>query len=83
MSTDRTPKLLDEVCDFMRLHHYSIRTEHSYYDWIRRYIKYHIVKSRNDLVHEERKVETFLTHLAVDENASPSTQYLAMNALVF
>jgi hypothetical protein len=32
------PKLLDQVRDVIRLKHYSIRTEHTYIDWIRRYI---------------------------------------------
>ena len=27
-------KILDEVRDVMRLHHYSIHTERSYCDWI-------------------------------------------------
>jgi hypothetical protein len=31
-------KLLDQVREVMRLKHYSIRTEQSYCDWIRRYI---------------------------------------------
>ena len=29
-------KLLDQVRDLMRLRHYSIRTEQSYCDWIKR-----------------------------------------------
>jgi hypothetical protein len=31
-------KLLDEVREAIRVRHYSIRTEHSYVDWIYRYI---------------------------------------------
>ena len=34
-------KLLDQVREVMRLKHYSIRTERSYCDWIRRYIDFH------------------------------------------
>jgi hypothetical protein len=29
-----TPKLLEQVRNVMRLHHYSIHTERSYTDWI-------------------------------------------------
>jgi hypothetical protein len=29
-----TPKLLDQVRNVLRLHHYSIHTERSYVDWI-------------------------------------------------
>jgi integron integrase len=38
---------------------------------------------REDLRDGERKVEAFLTHLAMEGNVSPSTQNQAMNALVF
>jgi len=74
---------LDEVRDVMRLKHYSIHTEKSYCDWIKRYVRFHGMSSRNDLKDGEKKVEEFLTHLAVDKNVSPSTQNQAMNALVF
>jgi len=33
----------------MRLHHYSIHTERTYLDWIKRYIAFHRMKSRDDL----------------------------------
>lgn len=32
------PKLLDQVRDQLRVKHYSIRTEHAYVDWIKRFI---------------------------------------------
>jgi len=38
---------------------------------------------REGLMSGEDKVESFLTHLAVDKEVSPSTQNQAMNALVF
>src|SRR6266478_2052875 len=41
------------------------------------------MKSRADLADGERKIEAFLTSLAVRGNVSPSTQNQAMNALVF
>ena len=34
-------KLLDEVAEVMRLRHYSIHTERSYCDWIKRYVRFH------------------------------------------
>jgi integron integrase len=75
--------LLDEVRDYMRLHHYSIHTERTYCDWIKKFVQFHDMKSRNDLSDGEKKIELFLTHLAVQRNVSPSTQNQAMNALVF
>jgi len=38
---------------------------------------------REGLMNGEAKVESFLTHLAVDKEVLPSTQNQAMNALVF
>ncbi len=39
---DQPPrKLLDQVRDAMRLKHYSLRTENTYVEWIRRYILFH------------------------------------------
>ena len=49
MSTSKNRKLLDEVRDVMRLHHYSIHTERTYCDWIKRYIRYHSMTGRQDL----------------------------------
>ncbi|MDO9529174.1 MAG: integron integrase [Syntrophales bacterium] len=83
MSISKNRKLLDEARDVMRLHHYSIHTERTYCDWIKRYIRHHSMTSRQDLIEGEAKIEAFLTHLAVDKNVAPSTQNQAMNALVF
>ena len=41
-------KLLDQVREVMRLKHYSIRTEQCYCDWIRRYIKFQGMRSREE-----------------------------------
>ena len=40
-SQAQSPMLLDQVRNVMRVHHYSIHTERSYLDWIKRYIKFH------------------------------------------
>ena len=50
-------KLLDQVREVMRLKHYSIRTVASYRDWIKRYIKFHGMKSREELAPAEAKME--------------------------
>jgi hypothetical protein len=83
MSMKNDRKILDQVRDVMRLNHYSIHTERTYCDWIKRYIKFHKMKSRKDLENGEKKIELFLTDLAVNKNVSPSTQNQALNALVF
>jgi hypothetical protein len=78
-----SPKILDQVRNVMRLHHYSIHTERSYSDWIKRFILFHRMQSREDLAGGEAKIEAFLTDLVVRGKVSASTQNQAMNALVF
>jgi len=67
----------------LRLHHDSIHTERSYVEWIRRFARFHGMRSRADLVPAEPKIEAFLTDLAVQGNVAAATQNQAMNALVF
>jgi hypothetical protein len=64
------PKLLDEVRQVLRLHHYSIHTERSYVEWIVRCVRFHRMRSREDLFPAEPKIESFLTDLAVHRNVS-------------
>ena len=80
---EQPPKLLDQVRHVLRLHHYSIHTERSYIDWIKRYVRFHKMSRREDLADGERKIEAFLTDLAVRGKVAASTQNQAMNALVF
>jgi len=67
-------KLLDQVREVLRLRHYSIRTEQSYCDWIRRYIKFHRMRSREELIPGEGKIEMFLSDLAINGKVAASTQ---------
>ncbi len=55
--------LLDQVRRVMRVRRYSIHSERSYVDWIRRYVKFHRMKSRADLQGGEAKIEAFLTDI--------------------
>lgn len=83
MSSKNEKRLLEQVKDVMRLKHYSIHTERAYCDWIKRYVRFHKMTSRDDLAGGEEKIEQFLTHLALEKNIAPATQNQAMNALVF
>jgi hypothetical protein len=68
-------KLLDQVREVMRLKHYAIRTEQCYCDWIRRYIHFHRLRAREELLAEpEAKMELFLSDLAVQGQVAASTQ---------
>src|ERR1043166_4108829 len=53
-------KLMDQVREVLRVKHYSIRPERCYCDWIRRYIRYHRMLSREELFPGASKVEEFL-----------------------
>lgn len=75
------PKLLDRVRERIRFKHYSIRTEDSYVQWIRRFILFHGKRHPAEMGAVE--VEAFLTHLAVAGNVAASTQNQARSALLF
>lgn len=75
------PRLLDQVRNVIRCKHYSIRTEQSYVEWIKRFIFFHGRRHPKDL--EERHISEFLNHLAVERKVASSTQNQALCALVF
>ena len=74
-------RLRDQVHEVMRFKHYSVRTEESYWLWMRHYILFHNKQHPKDmgLAH----VHAFLTHLATEKNVAVSTQNQALNALIF
>jgi len=75
------PKLLDLVRATIRTKHYSLCTEESYVNWIKRFILFHNKKHPRELA--EREINGFLTHLAVNKKVSASTQNQASCAIVF
>ena len=80
-STPKSRKLLDQIRDAIRLKHYSYSTEKTYVHWARRYILFH--NKRHPAEMGAVEIETFLTHLAKEDNVSASTQNQALNALLF
>ncbi len=75
------PRLRDQVRAVIRVNRYSIRTEKSYWYWIRFFIRFHQMKHPRDM--GPREVNEFLTWLAVHRNVAAATQAQALNALVF
>ena len=75
------PRLLDRVRERIRYKHYSLRTEESYVQWIRRFIMFHDKRHPSEMGAPE--VEAFLTSLAVEGNVAASTQNQARSALLF
>jgi integrase len=74
-------RLLDQVREVMRVKHYSIRTEQTYIQWIKRFIFHHGKRHPREMGAVE--VAAFLTDLAVRGQVAASTQNQALNALVF
>src|SRR5215813_939300 len=75
--------LLEDVRRVLRLQHSSIHTERAYVEWIRRFARFHGMRSRADLFPAEPKIEAFLTDLAMQGQVAAATQNQAMHALVF
>jgi integron integrase len=65
----------------MGLRGYSIRTEKSYRDWIKVYIRFH--KNRHPKEMSKDELLQLLDFLASDRNVAANTQRIALNALMF
>jgi integrase len=81
MNEQQPPKLLDQVRQRIRYLHYSIKTEQSYIQWIRRYILFHGKRHPKEMGGKE--VSIFLNYLVNKENVSASTQNQALSAIIF
>jgi integron integrase len=77
----RPARVLDRVREAARLRHFSRRTEEAYAGWIRRFILFHGVRHPAEMGAAE--VVAFLSHLAVQDRVSASTQNQALSALLF
>jgi integron integrase len=74
-------RLLDQMREVLRLHHYSIRTEEAYLIWVKRFILFHNKRHPSDM--GEKEISSFLTYLAVNKHVSASTQNQALSAILF
>jgi len=73
--------LITQMQHALRARHYSRRTEQTYCQWARRYIRFHALRHPAEMA--EPEINAFLTHLAMDEHVSASTQTQALSALLF
>ena len=83
MRTDsrRQPKLRDQFRNAIRVRHYSVRTEKTYWYWIRYFIRFHRMRHPSEMAAPQ--VSAFLTWLATERDVAAATQNQALNALVF
>jgi integrase len=80
-SSAQPPKLLDRLREALRSRHYSRRTEQTYCHWVKRFIYFHNLRHPAQMA--EPEINAYLTHLAVKEKVSASTQNQALSALIF
>jgi hypothetical protein len=73
-------RLLFQVRDVICYRHYSLRTEKSCIQWIRRYIYFH--DKRHPVDTGNREISSFLSHPAVDRKVTASTQNQVLSALL-
>jgi integron integrase len=75
------PRLLTQVRQAIRLHHYSRRTEEAYLGWVRRFVRFSGLRHPAELGSDD--VRRFLTALADRGRVSASTQNQALSGLLF
>jgi integron integrase len=73
--------LLARMHEILRLRHYSIRTEKSYLNWVKRFLAY-LRQTKYLGIPTGEEVKAFLTRLAMTDKVSASTQNQAFNALL-
>lgn len=75
------PRLLDQVRQTLQSRRYNPCTEKAFVEWIRRFVLFHGKRHPGQMAKPE--VARFLSHLAVEDHVSASTQIQARAALVF
>ncbi|MCI5145452.1 MAG: integron integrase [Candidatus Electrothrix sp. AR3] len=74
-------KLMEQVHEVLRYHHYAYKTEQTYSQWILRYIHFFECKTHPAELGSQ-DIKRFLSHLAIERKVSASTQCQALNALI-
>ena len=67
--------------ELLQTRHYARRTVKTYEQWLRRFLRFHYLRHPREMGSPE--VNAFLSHLAVEEQVSASTQNQALAALLF
>ncbi len=77
----RAPGLIQRYREKLHTRHCARRTVKTYGQWLRRVLRFHGMRHPPKMGNAE--VNAFLSHLAVDERVSASTQNQALAALLF
>lgn len=74
----KTEEWIDVLRRSVRLNHYSLRTEQTYTEMVRRYLAF-----IGEAAPEPDNVKAFLEHLAVERRVAASTQNQALSAVLY
>jgi integron integrase len=77
----RERRLIDRFREAMRARHYSLRTEKTYWYWIRWFIRFH--GTRHPAQMGAAEVTAFLSWLATRRDVAAATQNQALSAILF
>lgn len=77
----KPPGLIQCYRELLQTRHYTRRTVKTYEQWLRRFLRFHGMRHPREMGSTE--VNAFLSHLAVNEQVSASTQNQALAALLF
>jgi integron integrase len=80
-SETNPPGLIQRYRELLQTRHYARRTVKTYEQWLRRFLRFHRLRHPREM--GSREVNAFLSHLAVEEKVSASTQNQALAALLF
>ena len=75
------PRLFGQLRHALGLRHYSIRTEQTHLQWVKRFIIFHNKQHPGEM--DETEITSFLTDLAVNRRVSSLTQNQALSAISF
>lgn len=78
--SSQSSRFMDHFVVFLRARGLAYRTEKTYCQWVRRFIRYHKFREASHMQVEH--IVPFLNHLVVDRQCSINTQRTALNALV-
>ena len=74
-------RFMDRFRAFIRARHLAYRTEKTYCNWVREFIRFHNTRHPESMGAME--VNAWLSHLANNRNVAVNTQKTALNAVVF
>jgi len=84
VTSKNTNEVIDETKRLIRLKHYSYSTEKTYVQWIERFLQYNGQTAKKAISEiDATDFKNFISHLALKQRVSSSTQNQAFNAILF